>query len=89
MDHTDTGFVGLERSLMVKTKTLSRLVKEHKEAKKKVNEVDDAKKTFLKIQIPKMEKEIASLKITVSDLLEAEELDPRGEYFVLAKKLCA
>eukprot|EP00531_Pseudo-nitzschia_arenysensis_P005850 CAMPEP_0116139098 /NCGR_PEP_ID=MMETSP0329-20121206/13122_1 /TAXON_ID=697910 /ORGANISM="Pseudo-nitzschia arenysensis, Strain B593" /LENGTH=89 /DNA_ID=CAMNT_0003634101 /DNA_START=85 /DNA_END=354 /DNA_ORIENTATION=+ len=87
MDHTDTGFVGLERSLMVKTKTLSRLVKEHKEAKKKINEVDDAKKTFLKIQIPKMEKEIKTLKVTIADLLEAEELDPRGEYFVLAKKL--
>mmetsp|Transcript_24913 Transcript_24913/g.58453 ORF Transcript_24913/g.58453 Transcript_24913/m.58453 type:complete len:90 (+) Transcript_24913:46-315(+) len=89
MDHTDTGFVGLERSLMIKTKTLSRLVKEHKEAKKKINEVDDAKKTFLKIQIPKMEKEIKALKVMVADLLEAEELDPRGEYFVLAKKLTA
>mmetsp|Transcript_20738 Transcript_20738/g.42674 ORF Transcript_20738/g.42674 Transcript_20738/m.42674 type:complete len:90 (-) Transcript_20738:145-414(-) len=87
MDHTDTGFVGLERSLMIKTKTLSRLVKEHKEAKKKINEVDDAKKTFLKIQIPKMEKEIKTLKVTIGDLLEAEELDPRGEYFILAKKL--
>ncbi len=60
---------------------------ELKEAKKKLNEVDDAKKTFLKIQIPKMEKEIKTLKVTVADLLEAEELDPRGEYFVLAKKL--
>jgi len=65
------------------------LVKEHKEAKKKINEVDDAKKTFLKIQIPKMEKEIKALKVTVADLLEADELDPRGEYFVLAKKLTA
>ncbi len=65
------------------------LVKEHKEAKKKINEVDDAKKTFLKIQIPKMEKEIKTLKVTIADLLEAEELDPRGEYFVLAKKLTA
>ena len=74
---------------MVKTKTLSRLIKEHKEAQKKINEVDDAKKTFLKIQIPKMEKEIKSLKVTVADLLEEDELDPRGEYFILAKKLTA
>lgn len=64
-------------------------MKEHKEAKKKINEVDDAKKTFLKIQIPKMEKEIKSLKIAVLDLLDSEELDPRGEYFLLAKKLTA
>ena len=64
-------------------------MKEHKEAKKKINEVDDAKKTFLKIQIPKMEKEIKALKITVADLLDSEELDPRGEYFLLAKKLTA
>ena len=65
------------------------LVKEHKEAKKKMNEVDDAKKTFLKIQIPKMEKQIKTLTVTVSELLEEEELDPRGEYFQLAKKLVA
>lgn len=64
-------------------------MKEHKEAKKKINEVDDAKKTFLKIQIPKMEKEIKALKIAVEDLLDSEELDPRGEYFLLAKKLTA
>mmetsp|Transcript_28778 Transcript_28778/g.32240 ORF Transcript_28778/g.32240 Transcript_28778/m.32240 type:complete len:90 (+) Transcript_28778:79-348(+) len=79
-------YVGLERSLMIKTKTLDRLVKERKEAKKKMNEVDDAKKTFLKIQIPKMEKEIKSLKVAVADLLESDELDPRGEFFLLAKK---
>mmetsp|Transcript_55777 Transcript_55777/g.64408 ORF Transcript_55777/g.64408 Transcript_55777/m.64408 type:complete len:90 (-) Transcript_55777:304-573(-) len=79
-------YVGLERSLMIKTKTLDRLVKERKEAKKKMNEVDDAKKTFLKIQIPKMEKEIKSLKVLVADLLESDELDPRGEFFLLAKK---
>lgn len=36
-----------------------------------------------------MEKEIKTLKVTIADLLEAEELDPRGEYFVLAKKLTA
>ena len=68
---------------------IASLVKEHKEAKKKINEVDDAKKTFLKIQIPKMEQEIKTLKVTVAELLEAEELDPRGEYFLLAKKLSA
>jgi len=62
-------------------------VRERKEAKKKLNEVDDAKKTFLKVQIPKMEKQIKSLKVVVSDLLESDELDPRGEYFLLAKKL--
>lgn len=89
MDHTETGFVGLERSLMVKVKTLDRLITEHKESKKKMNEVDDAKKTFLKIQIPKMEKEIKSLKDEVSELLEEDELDPRGEYFLLALKLTA
>jgi hypothetical protein len=54
-----------------------------------MNEVDDAKKTFLKIQIPKMEKEIKSLKDEVSELLEEDELDPRGEYFLLALKLTA
>lgn len=69
--------------------TTCSLVKEHKEAKKKINEVDDAKKTFLKIQIPKMEKEIKTLKVTIGELLESEELDPRGEYFVLAQKLTA
>jgi len=79
--------VGLERSLMIKVITLDRLVRERKEAKKKLNEVDDAKKTFLKVQIPKMEKQIKSLKVVVSDLLESDELDPRGEYFLLAKKL--
>ena len=45
------------------------------------------KKTFLKAQIPKMEKEINELKSKVKDLLDADELDPRGEYYVLAKKL--
>jgi hypothetical protein len=53
-----------------------------------MNEVDDAKKTFLKIQIPKMEKEIKSLKEEIEELLEEDELDPRGEYFVLATQLC-
>lgn len=45
------------------------------------------KKTFLKAQIPKMEGEIATLKTAVIDLLEADELDPRGEFFLLAQKL--
>mmetsp|Transcript_10284 Transcript_10284/g.30122 ORF Transcript_10284/g.30122 Transcript_10284/m.30122 type:complete len:89 (-) Transcript_10284:385-651(-) len=87
MDHTDTGFVGLERSLMVKAKTLDRLIKEHKEAKKKMKEVDQSKQTFLKIQIPKMEKEIAAIKVDLERLLDEDELDPRGEYYVLAQKL--
>jgi len=79
--------LGVKVSLMIKVITLDRLVRERKEAKKKLNEVDDAKKTFLKVQIPKMEKQIKSLKVVVSDLLESDELDPRGEYFLLAKKL--
>ena len=54
-----------------------------------MNEVDEAKKTFLKIQIPKMEKEIKNLKVIVGELLYEDELDPRGEFFVLAKKLTA
>ena len=62
-------------------------MKEHTEAKKKMHTVDDSKKTFLKIQIPKMEKEIKTLKEDVSDLLDEDELDPRGEFFILAKKL--
>ena len=69
-------------------KKIISLIKEHREAKKKMNEVDDAKKTFLKIQIPKMEKEIKSLKEEIEELLEEDELDPRGEYFVLATQLC-
>lgn len=81
--------LAISTNLPNKIDNISSLVKEHKEAKKKINEVDDAKKTFLKIQIPKMEKEIKTLKVTVADLLEADELDPRGEYFVLAKKLTA
>jgi hypothetical protein len=45
------------------------------------------KKTFLKAQIPKMEKEIATVKTSVMELLDADELDPRGEYYLLALKL--
>mmetsp|Transcript_24116 Transcript_24116/g.53169 ORF Transcript_24116/g.53169 Transcript_24116/m.53169 type:complete len:130 (-) Transcript_24116:1069-1458(-) len=53
MDHTELGVVGLERSLMVKVKTLTRLVEEHSKAKRKMNEVDDAKKTFFENPNPK------------------------------------
>ena len=65
------------------------LVTEHKEAKKKMDDksVESNKKTFLKAQIPKMENEIKTIKAKVKNLLEAEELDPRGEWYVLAKKL--
>ena len=48
--------------------------------------VEANKKTFLKAQIPKMENEIKTTKARVKSLLEAEELDPRGEWYVLAKK---
>ncbi|KAL3936984.1 MAG: hypothetical protein SGBAC_007819 [Bacillariaceae sp.] len=91
MDHMDAGYVGLERSLMVKTKTLDRLAKELGEANKKLKDdsVESDKKTFLKAQMPKMETEIANLKTALSELLEEDELDPRGEYFVLAQKLIA
>mmetsp|Transcript_20605 Transcript_20605/g.48872 ORF Transcript_20605/g.48872 Transcript_20605/m.48872 type:complete len:92 (-) Transcript_20605:258-533(-) len=89
MDPMDHGFVGLERSLMVKTKTLDRLTKEHTEAQKKLKDgkLESDKKTFLKAQLPKMEKQIKELKDTLSELLEEDELDPRGEYFLLAEKL--
>eukprot|EP00980_Cylindrotheca_fusiformis_P006648 scaffold1390_cov138-Cylindrotheca_fusiformis.AAC.51 len=91
MDHLEPGYVGLERSLMVKTKTLDRLTKELGEANKKLKDssVESDKKTFLKAQMPKMENEIASLKKQIEELLDEDELDPRGEYFVLAKKLIA
>lgn len=64
-------------------------MKELKEAKKKLNEVDDAKKTFLKIQIPKMENEIKVLKVDITSLLDEDELDPRGEFYILAESLTA
>lgn len=65
------------------------LTQELAEANKKLKDgsIASDKKTFLKAQIPKMEKEIAELKPKVVDLLDAEELDPRGEYYVLATKL--
>jgi hypothetical protein len=65
------------------------LTKELYEANKKMKDksIDADKKTFLKAQMPKMEKEIKGLKEKVADLLESDELDPRGEYFLLATKL--
>lgn len=83
----ETGYVGLERSLMVKVKTLNRLIKEHAEAKKKMKVVDQSKQTFLKIQIPKMEKQIKELKVEVRSLLKEDEIAPNGEYYLLGKKL--
>ena len=67
------------------------MTKELGEAKKKLNDssVESDKKTFLKAQMPKMETEIGNLKTAIGDLLEEDELDPRGEYFVLAKQLLA
>ena len=53
----------------------------------KDSSVGSDKKTFLKAQMPKMEKEIAELKAKLVDLLDADELDPRGEFYVLAQKL--
>jgi hypothetical protein len=47
----------------------------------------ESEKTFLKAQLPKVEMEIKKLKSSLGDLLQEEELDPRGEYFVLAAKL--
>lgn len=49
--------------------------------------IEADKKTFLKAQIPKMEAEMKDLKEKLSMILESEELDPRGEYFLLAEKL--
>lgn len=66
-----------------------RLTKEIGEANKKLKDssVESDKKTFLKAQMPKMETEIANLKKAISELLDEDELDPRGEYFLLAQKL--
>ena len=66
-----------------------RLTKELNEAQKKMKDgsVEADKKTFLKAQIPKMESEIKNYKTKVADLLESDELDPRGEFFILAQKL--
>jgi hypothetical protein len=66
------------------------LTKEVTEAQKKLKDgsLEADKKTFLKAQIPKMETEIKTLKATLGELLEEQELDPRGEYYLLAQKLC-
>jgi hypothetical protein len=65
------------------------LTTELAEANKKLKDksVEKDKKTFLKAQMPKMEKEVESLKESILDLLDQDELDPRGEFYVLAKKL--
>ena len=69
--------------------TNNRLTKELGEAQKKMKDssIEADKKTFLKAQIPKMEAEIKNYKTKVSELLESDELDPRGEFFILAQKL--
>jgi hypothetical protein len=65
------------------------LTKEHAEAKKKMDDksVEADKKTFLKAQIPKMESEMKEIKEKLANLLESDELDPRGEFYLLAVKL--
>lgn len=65
------------------------MTKEHLEAKKKMDDksVEADKKTFLKAQIPKMEAEIKEVKEKLASILESDELDPRGEYYILAEKL--
>ena len=75
--------------LTVPISTTRRLTKELGEAQKKLKDDSVAadKKTFLKAQMPKMETEINNLKKALSELLEEDELDPRGEYFLLAQKL--
>ena len=55
-----------------------------------MNKVTDMKRReSLEKQIPKMEQEIKSLKKAVSGLLKEDEIDPKSEYFVLAKSLVA
>ena len=49
--------------------------------------IESDKKTFLKAQIPKMEAEIKDCKEKLANILESEELDPRGEFYLLAEKL--
>ena len=66
-----------------------RLTKELVEAKKKMDDksITADKKTFLKAQMPKLEAEIKIEREEVLGLLDEDELDPRGEFFVMAKKL--
>ena len=68
---------------------VDRLTKEHTEAKKKMDDssVEADKKTFLKAQIPKMEAEIKDIKEKLINILDSDELDPRGEFYLLAQKL--
>jgi hypothetical protein len=68
---------------------VDRLTKDHAEAKKRMDDssVEADKKTFLKAQIPKMEAEIKDIKEKLVNLLESDELDPRGEFYLLAQKL--
>lgn len=65
------------------------MTKELVEAKKKLDDksVTSDKKTFLKAQMPKLEAEIKIEKDEVLGLLEEDELDPRGEFYLMAKKL--
>ena len=49
--------------------------------------VEADKKTFLKAQIPKMEAEIKDIKEKLINILDSDELDPRGEFYLLAQKL--
>jgi hypothetical protein len=65
------------------------LTKEVVESQKQLKDgsVESEKKTMLNLQVPKMEAEIKALKATLAELLEEQELDPRGEYYVLAQKL--
>jgi hypothetical protein len=66
-----------------------RLTKELVEAKKKMDDksIDKDKKTFLKAQMPKLEAEIKTEREAVLGLLDEDELDPRGEFYLMAKKL--
>jgi hypothetical protein len=65
------------------------LTKELVEAKKKMDDksIDKDKKTFLKAQMPKLEAEIKTEREAVLGLLDEDELDPRGEFYLMAKKL--
>ena len=70
-------------------RSILRLTKEYAEAKKKLDDssLEANKKTFLKAQLPKLETELKTTREKVIGLLDEEELDPRGEFYVLAKKL--
>ena len=70
-------------------RSILRLTKEYAEAKKKLDDssLEANKKTFLKAQLPKLETELKATREKVIGLLDEEELDPRGEFYVLAKKL--